>query len=96
MSGLGLIATEVDNSREGRITAKGAVIDANIKGLDQQGKGRLVGNAGIILDLNEGTLANGAQGLIATPGTCSCANSAWWTAAAGKFPATEASHSHTR
>ncbi|WP_410969497.1 hypothetical protein, partial [Salmonella sp. SAL04284] len=49
--GLGLIATEVDNSQEGRITAKG-MIDANIKGLDQQGKGRLVSNAGIILDLN--------------------------------------------
>ncbi|WP_415763814.1 hypothetical protein, partial [Pseudomonas aeruginosa] len=29
--GLGLIATEVDNSQEGRITAKG-MIDANIKG----------------------------------------------------------------
>ena len=83
----------MDNSQEGRITAKG-MIDANIKGLDQQGKGRLVSNAGIILDLNEGTLANGARGLIATPGTLLLRQLGMVDpTAAGKFPATEPSHS---
>lgn len=40
----------MDNSQNGRITAKGA-IDANLKGLDQQGSGRLVSDTAIALDL---------------------------------------------
>lgn len=57
----------MDNSQNGRITAKGA-IDANLKGLDQQGSGRLVSDTAIALDLRGGELVNRAQGLIATPG----------------------------
>ncbi|MDF5909861.1 hypothetical protein P4132_29360 [Pseudomonas aeruginosa] len=48
--------------------AKGA-IDANLKGLDQQGSGRLVSDTAIALDLRGGELVNRAYGLIATPGT---------------------------
>ncbi|MDF5972322.1 hypothetical protein P4048_00030 [Pseudomonas aeruginosa] len=40
----------MDKSQNGRITAKGAN-HANLKGLDQQGSGRLVSDTAIALDL---------------------------------------------
>ncbi|MEN1607091.1 hypothetical protein AAIH68_35410, partial [Pseudomonas aeruginosa] len=53
-TGVTLVAGLVDNGREGRISTKGT-LDANLKGLLQQGGGSLVGERGVTLDLNGGT-----------------------------------------
>ncbi len=87
-AGVTLVAGLVDNGREGRISTKGT-LDANLKGLLQQGEARWSASAVSPSTSTVAPWTTTTSVWFQRLARSCCANSAWWTtASAERYPAT--------